>query len=185
MKLNSLSSLIVVGIVALTGCSSTPTKVDEGPIHARTFSFVARPNRPTPPGTDNRAVIHSMVQSAITKHLGARGVANVPIGGDVTVGYLIITGNNATTSSINDYFDYGADVSGLESKAHTAYTDSKNPNYFEAGTLLIDIVDSKTYKLLKRGYATRELLKNAPESTRVERLQGVVDEILGSARISP
>ena len=185
MKSNLLLVALASGVLAFAGCSSTPTKVDEGPIHARTFSFVAQPNRPVPPGTDNRAAIHAMVQSAIAKNLAARGVSQVPAGGDVTVGYLIITGNNATTSSINDYFDYGADVSGLESKAHTAYTSNKNPNYFEAGTLLIDIVDSKTYKLLKRGYASRELLKNAPETTRVARLQEVVDEILRDARIGP
>lgn len=185
MKSNLFLVALASVVLAVAGCSSTPTKVNEGTVHARTFNFVVRPNRPVLPGTDNRAAIHSMVQSAITKNLNARGVSAVPAGGDVTVGYMIITGNNATTTSINDYFDYSGDVSALESKAHEAYTSTKNPNYFEAGTLLIDIVDSKTYKLLKRGYATRELLKSAPETTRVERLQEVVDEILRDVQIVP
>jgi hypothetical protein len=185
MKLKSLLPLLVVSVLALTGCSSAPAKVDKGTINARTFSFVARPNRPVPIGAENRTPIHTMVQAAIAKNLAARGVTQVPSGGDVTVGYLIVTGNNATTSTINDYFGYGEDASGLEDKAHKAYTENKNPNYFEAGTLLIDIVDTKTYKLLNRNYATRELLKNASESTRVERLQGVVDEILNGVRIKP
>ena len=62
--------------------------------------------------------------------------------------------------SINDYFGYAADADALQNKAQAAYTGSKNPNYFEAGTLVIDVIDSKTFKLLKRGYATRPILQN-------------------------
>jgi hypothetical protein len=159
--------------------------VDAGSIRAGTFSFVNTGAKPAPGYADNRQVIHSMVQSAITKNLTGRGLIQVTTGGDVTVGYLIIAGNNATTTSINDYFGYGEDVAALEEKAHAAYTGSKNPNYFEAGTLVIDLIDSKSFKLLKRGYATRPILRNVPDDTRAARIQEVVDEILGDLRITP
>jgi hypothetical protein len=177
------SLLIAAVVLALAGCSSTPAKVDSGPIRARTFSFVARSGKPAPAYADNRLTIHPMIQGAIMKNLADRSVKQVPSGGDVTVAYLVIAGNNASTTSINDYFGYGADAAALHDKAHTAYTGSKNPNYFEAGTLVIDIIDSKSFKLLKRGYATRSLLRNVPDDVRSERIQEVVDEILRDLRI--
>jgi hypothetical protein len=184
MKLHLLLTL-TAGILAWAGCSSTPAKVDTGSIRARTFSFVDRGSKPSPNYAENRQAVHTMIQEAITKNLAARGVARVDRGGDITVGYLLILGNNASTTAINDYFGYGADASALHAKAHEAYTDNKNPNYFEAGTLLIDVTDSKNFKLLKRGYATRPILRNLPDDARAARVQEVVDEILRDVRIGP
>jgi hypothetical protein len=184
MKLHLLLTL-TAGILVLAGCSSTPAKVDTGSIRARTFSFVDRATKPSPDFAESRQAVHGIIQEAITKNLTARGVTKVDRGGDVTVGYLVIVGNNASTTTINDYFGYGADASALHAKAHEAYTGGKNPNYFEAGTLLIDVTDSKSFKLLKRGYATRPILRNLPNDARAARIQEVVDEILRDLRIAP
>jgi hypothetical protein len=183
--MKSIPILLVTGVLALAGCSSTPTHVGGGPIHASTFSYVNTGLKPAPGYADDRAPIHSMIQSAITKSLASRGLTQVATGGEVTVAYLIITGNNASTASINDYFGYGDDATALHEKAHAAYTGSKNPNYFEAGTLLIDLIDSKSYKLLKRGYATRPILRNIPDDARAARIQEVADEILRDVRVAP
>jgi hypothetical protein len=183
MKIDTLLTL-AAGFLALGGCSSTPTRVDSGPIHARTFSFVSRGNRASPDYVDDRQPVHTMVQEAITRNLATRGVTKAATGGDVTVGYLIIVGNNASTASIADYFGYGEDAAALQDKAHTAYTGSKNPNYFEAGTLVIDIIDSRSFKLLKRGYASRPILRNLPDDARAARIQEVVDEIFRDLRFS-
>ena len=173
-------------LLALAGCSSSsPTHVDSGKIRATSFSYVNTGPKPTPGYAENRAPIHSMIQGAITRSLGSRGLTQVATGGEVTVAYLIITGNNASTASINDFFGYGDDATALHEKAHKAYTGNKNPNYFEAGTLLIDLIDTKTYKLLKRGYATRPILRELPDDARAARIQEVVDEILRDVRVGP
>jgi hypothetical protein len=184
MKLTSLL-LLAAGAIALAGCSSAPTKVDTGSIRARTFSFVDPGPRTSPAYADNRQAIHGMIQDAVTKNLAAKGVTRTATGGDVTVGYLLIVGNNASTASLNDYFGYGSDAAALHDKAQKAYTASKNPNYFEAGTLVIDITDSKSFKLLKRGYASRPVLRDLPADARAARLQEVVDEILRDLRFAP
>jgi hypothetical protein len=180
-----LPLLLAVGALVLAGCSSTPAKVDSGTIHGRTFSFVNRAARPAPGYADDRQAIHDMIHQSITKTLAARGLTPVPAGGDLTVGYLVIVGNNASTEMINDYFGYGADAAGLHDKAQEAYTGSKNPNYFEAGTLLIDIVDSQNFKLLKRGYATRPTLRGQSADARAAQVQDAVDEILRDVRVAP
>lgn len=168
-------------VLILSGCSSTPTKVDTGPVHAHTFSFVNRGQ--TPDYAEDRQAAHKMIQAAITKNLAARGVTKVATGEDITVGYLIILGNNASTEAINTYFGYAAGADALHDKAQAAYSKSKNPNYFEAGTLVIDIIDTKTYKLLKRNFGTRALMSNITAEARAERIQEAVDEILKSLKI--
>jgi hypothetical protein len=180
--------IIAASVLALSGCASTdsaPTKVDTGPIRARTFSFVDRGPRPAPPATDTRTVVHSMIQEAVTKNLAARGVTRVATGGEVTVAYLLIVGNNVSTRAISDYFGYRDDAFSLSEQAFDAYRGSKNPNYFEAGTLLIDVIDSKGFKLRMRNYATRPVLRDLPADARAARIQEVVDEIFRDVRIAP
>jgi hypothetical protein len=184
MKINLLL-ILSSGVLLLSACSSTPAKVDAGAIHARTFSFVERGPKPYPAFVDKRQPVHDMIQEAISKNLAARGVTRVASEGDITVAYLVIIGNNASTTSVRDYFGYGRDTTELEEKAYSAYNSTETPNYFEAGTLLIDLIDSKSYKLLKRGYATRPALRNVSEQARATTIQGAVDEILRDLRLEP
>jgi hypothetical protein len=166
------------------GCSSTPTKVNTGSIKANSFSFVNTAGRPQPSYADQRAEVNKLIQDAITTDLARFQVTPVANGGDITVAYLVIVGNNATTTSINEYFGYGRDVSALNDIAHEKYTQNKNPNYFEAGTIVIDIIDSHTSKLLKRGYASRPLLANPTTEARAARIQQAVDEALQGLSIT-
>jgi hypothetical protein len=184
MKLTAFLWLTVVAM-SLVGCHSTPTRVDTGVIHARTFSFVKPGPRPAPAFSNQEQSVHAAVHDAITRSLETKGVTLSKEAGDVTVGYLLIVGNNASTTAIDDYFGYDSDAAGLHEKAQAAYSASKNPNYFEAGTLVIDITDAKTYKLLKRGYATRPVLRNLPEDARAARIQEAVDAILHDLRFVP
>jgi PBP1b-binding outer membrane lipoprotein LpoB len=168
--------LLAVGALALAGCS-TPSTVNSGPLKAHTFSFVAPKPKPPLGGADFTPV-HTMVQEAITKNLAQKGLSKVPNGGDLTIAYLIIAGNNATTTTINDYFGPRDDATALHEKAQNAYSKSKNPNYFEAGTLVIDVLDPKTGALLRRHYASRPVLQNPTVDARAARIQEVVDEVL-------
>jgi hypothetical protein len=182
---SQLFTLFAVGALSLAGCSSTPTKVDTGPIKAATFNFVRKPSGETPSFAENREPIHALVQDAIANNLTAKGLRRVAGAGDVTVGYLVIVGNNASTMMVNDYFAYGQDASDLQDKAHKAYTGSKNPDFFEAGTLVIDLIDSRMNKLLKRTYVTRPTLRNPPLDVRKARIQEAVDVALKDLRIKP
>jgi len=183
MKYSCFASFTLAALL-VAGCSSTPTKVDSGTIRAASFSFIARAANNTPGIADEREPIHAMIQDSISRNLASKGVNKVASGGDVIVAYLVIIGNNSSTEAINTYFGYGRDDSGLADKAQDAYTSSKNPNYFAAGTLLVDIVDAKTYKLLKRSYVARPLLSNPTTEVRAERIQEAVDAVLRDVRIA-
>jgi predicted Zn-dependent protease len=128
--------------------------------------------------------VNQMIQEAITKTLVARGMIRTEAGGDLTVAYLVVIGNNVTTEMMDDYFGYGSDASALLNKASSAYTESSHMNYFEAGTLLIDIVDARTHKLLLRNYASRQLLRNPSDTAREALIQETVDAILTDLRVA-
>jgi hypothetical protein len=180
------SSFVALNLAALlvAGCSSTPTKVDKGPIRAATFSFVDPGTKPAPSFADARQQVNTMIQDSITRNLASKGVSKVAAGGDVTVAYLIIVGNNVSTVAIHDYFGYGRDFNELQDKAQDAYSGSKNPNLFQAGTLLIDIIDGKSYKLLKRSYVTRPVLNNPTVEARAENIQEAVNAVLSGVQIA-
>jgi len=179
------SFFLTLNLAALlvAGCSSTPTQVDHGTIHAASFSFIARAETPAPGFADDRAPVHALIHDSISRNLASKGLTRVASGGDLIVAYLVIVGNNANTELINTYFGYGRDTSALSDKAQAAYNNSKNPNYFEAGTLLVDLIDAKTYKLLKRSYVVRPLLRNASAEVRAQRIQEAVDAVLKDVRI--
>jgi hypothetical protein len=181
MKLTLLSGL-AVAVIAIAGCS-TPTKVDTGPIKASTFSFLKPGPLPEAAFAEKRQQVHALIQEAIASNLTAKGLRYVADSGDVTVAYLVVVGNNATTTAINDYFGYSADAAALADKAHSAYTDDSHRNYFEAGTLLIDLVDSRTHKVLRRNFVTRQVLQNPAFDVRKARIEQAVNEALQGVRI--
>jgi hypothetical protein len=180
MKTNRLFLLTLTAVV-LAGCSSTPTNVNTGTIHARTFNFISPSSKPAPGFADNTESVHTMIQNAITNNLTGQGLNRVNAGGDVTIAYLVIKGDNVSTTSISTYFGYREELGALQDVAHDRYMAHKDPNHFEAGTLLIDIIDGKSFKLLKRGYATRNL-SAGPRATLVRQ---AVDEILRDVRFAP
>jgi hypothetical protein len=178
-------SLFLVASLALAGCSSVKTDVNTGPITARTFSFINTGSRELPAAADKRTQIHALVQAAITKSLAAKAINHVPSGGDVTVAYLIIAGNNVTTTSLNDYFGYGTDANELVDKVHKEQAmKGGERNYFEAGTLVIDLINPQTSKLLKRGTVQAQILRNLPADARQARLQSLVDQALSDLRVA-
>jgi hypothetical protein len=132
---------------------------------------------------DTRKAVHASIQDSITQGLADRGVTRASTDPDLLVGYLIILGNGVTTLTIDDYFGSGRSSYGEREKAHRAYTKASNPNGFEAGTLVVDILDARTFKLLHRRHVTRPLLQEPAESVRQERLREAVNETLQDLRI--
>jgi hypothetical protein len=63
------------------------------------------------------------------------------------------------------------------------YPENDRRNYFEAGTLLIDIVDARTQKVLLRNYVTRQILQNPTAEVQKARIQEAVNEALKGVRV--
>jgi hypothetical protein len=169
----------------MAGCSSVKTHVDKGRVTAHTFSFLNTGSTSFPSYAEARKEAHELIQQALTRNLATRGITYVPSGGDITVAYLVVVGNNATTTSLNSYFGYTDESAALVEKVHAEQT-SKNKDraYFEAGTLVIDILDPRTSKLLQRRSINAQVLRNLPLEKRTERVQAIVDQALKDVAFS-
>jgi hypothetical protein len=185
MRRNYHSLLVLtISVVALSACSTVKTHVDNGVVSARTFSFLNTGPRRQPGYADKSPQAHAAVQNAISKNLAARGVSYVASGGDVTVAYLIIVGNQVSTSSLSDYFGYSDDANDLLEKTHKAQTiKSENRAYFETGTLVIDFLEPATSKLLQRRSIQADVLRHLDIEQRQARLQGLVNQELSTVDI--
>jgi hypothetical protein len=175
--------LLLTGLL-IAGCSSTPTRVDKGLLKVHTYNFINGGIALTPPAANRRDAIHQLIQKAIINDLTAKGLQRTDGTGDVIVAYMIIVGNNVSTEAITTYFGMGRDSEALHDKAQDAYTSSQNPNHFEAGTLVIDVLDAKTYELLYRNYVVRPIIGNVTAAVRGERVQEAVDAALANLRIA-
>jgi hypothetical protein len=181
----SVLPLLAVGALVLAGCSSTPTRVDNGPIKAQTFNFIDTTAKPAAAFADARPDLHPRIQEAITKALASKGLTKVPNGGDVMVGYLIIVSDGVSTRAVDDYFGYSQAAVDLQNKAHETFVvGNKNPTPYPAGTLVIDVVEAKSYRLLQRNYVCRPILRELPTQERLARLQEAVDEALKGLRVA-
>jgi len=176
-------SFLLVTLLGLAGCSSTPSKVDSGPIRASTFAFMDSSANSVTAKADTRMAVHASIQESITQGLADRGVTRTNTNPDLLVGYLIILGNGVSTVTIDDYFGSGRSSAGEREKAHRAYTKVRNPNGFEAGTLVVDLLDARSFKLLHRRHVTRPLLQERAENVRQEHLREAVNETLKDLRI--
>jgi hypothetical protein len=183
MKNFCLLPLLFAGLL-LAGCSSTPTRVDKGSLKVHTYNFINGGIALTPPANDRRDAIHQIIQKAIVNDLTEKGLTRSDGTGDVTVAYMIIVGNNVTTEAVTTYFGMGRDSDALHNKAEDAYSSNKNPNHFEAGTLVIDVLDAKTYELLYRNYVVRPIIGNATAAVRGEHIQEAVDAALANLRVA-
>jgi hypothetical protein len=175
--------LLLIG--TLTACSSVKTHVDKGAIKASTFSFLNTGNRSSPGVADQRQKAHAMVQAAITSNLAAKGITYTPSGGNVTVAYLIVVGNNGITTPLDSYFGNPDETDAIVNKVSKENGSSSQRNYFEAGILVIDFIEPATSKLIQRRSIQAEVLRNLPQETRSERLQGLVDQALKDVPIGP
>ena len=142
-------------------------------------------SRTAPTYAEDRQAAHALMQQAIINNLAQKGVKQVSNGGDVTVAYLVVVGNNATTTSLNRYFGYGSDADAWVNWVHKQQTKKNTSrNYFEAGTLVIDLVDPATSKVLQRRSIQAQILRELPLETRAARAQAVVDQALADVRIA-
>lgn len=159
------------------------TRVDTGPIRARSFAFVAR-DTPAPRATNDIEQVHAAIQEAITIDLADKGVERVTSSPDVLVAYLVVVGDRTNTRSIDTFFGRGRPSGQLLNRAFEAYGRADSPTDLEAGTLLIDILDGRNAALLWRSHVTRAVLQNPSSELRAAHIQGAVDQALQGLRIT-
>ena len=138
------------------------------------------PNLPAP-SRDIEKQVHGMIQKSIAGQFTSRGMAYGKGDSDLVVAYLVIYQEPGVTADYRDYFDHGRDADQISSLAHTrGVLKNERPDYFRQAGIVIDVIDSRTNKLVYRGFSKNDVVKDASTSTRAARIDAAVAEALES-----
>jgi len=113
------------------------------------------------------------VREAVERTLGARGYRRVPTGeGDFGVGYHAAIQGKIDVQTIDRYYGYG--YGGW----YGGYGTETYVRQYDEGTLILDIVDSRSQQLTWRGTAQAEVHADRTPEERTARIQEAVDRML-------
>jgi hypothetical protein len=171
--------LIAIAALSLISCSTSvdmPKGTSKGYTSARLIQ--RDPNGPAVTGATEKQV-HGMIQNSISKQFTSKGMAYGRGDSDLVVAYLVVYQEPGMTSSYETYFGYGRDANQISDLAHTRGSiESERPDYFRQAGIIIDVIDSRTNKLVYRNFAKGDVIKSASSGTRAARIDAAVAQVL-------
>jgi hypothetical protein len=170
---------VLVAAAVLGSCSTgedMPQGTRKGYASAR---LIQRDPNLTAPSTAIERQVHGMIQKSIAGQFTARGMAYGKGDSDLVVAYLVVYQEPGMTADYRDYFGYGRNVDEISSLAHTrGVLKNERPDYFRQAGIVVDVIDSRTNKLVYRGFSKNDVVKGASASTRSARIDAAVGEAL-------
>lgn len=123
--------------------------------------------------------VHGLIQGSLSRQFTAKGLAYGKGGADLVVAYLVIYQEPGMTATYDDYFGYGRNPEEIARVAHDrGALDSGRPDFFRQAGIVIDVLDSRTNKLVYRGFAKGDVIQGATPGTRAARLDAAVASAL-------
>lgn len=166
--------LLIAGLAALAGCATIelPKESARG---NESFQFFNPDVENLPEFADRSVEAARTIQQELRARLTAAGLTETGENPDFLVAYLIVLQNNTVTTAIHDY--YANSGTEILQAAHEAAVKKMPDHKFQAGTVVVDVIDTAKQKLVYRDYATREIV---PGQAGEERLK-LVREATGQA----
>lgn len=156
-KLYTLISLCF-GIILLSGCSTTK-KIDfpkGSSAGYSTFRMYEHNPDHVPDFTNREDRVNSYLKSALESEFKAQGLQESPENAELIVSFLLVVQNTAVTAAVSDY--YVSSGSDIVSEAHRRLGKSNKPSGYEAGAIVVDIIDKDSGTVIYRNFAKREVL---------------------------
>lgn len=176
------SVLVLSAALALVaaGCVGFPVESDYDP--QADFSgyrswYWLPPRETGDPRIDNDLVA-ARIRRAIERTLSARGYVKTSTGeGDFGVGYHGFIQAKTDVRTIDRYYGYGRGW-GMYGPGYGGIATETYVDQYDEGTLIIDIVDTRSHKLVWRGSTRGRVSDDTTPEERDERAQAAVDAIL-------
>jgi Domain of unknown function (DUF4136) len=171
-----LAAALCVGFVSCAPHIDMPKGTSKGYTSARLIQRDPNARAITDPVEKQ---VHGMLQKSISNQFTKNGLQYGGGGADLVVGYLVIYQEPGMTATYPDYFGYGRSMEDISAVAHNrGALDSGRPDYFRQAGIIIDVIDSRTNKLVYRGFSKGDVIKGASPATRASRIDAAVNEIL-------
>ncbi len=174
---------IVVGVLVLYSCAARNIAIDYDPEasfeNLKTYNWV--PGTPVKTGNvklDSDSLLHGRIKSQIENWLDSHGYKKADVKhADFLVTYYVTVEKKTEILSINDYYGYPGDWG----YGYYGYSGVYNRFYayeYDYGTLIIDIVNSKTRKLMWRGSIGQQVFDRESPEKKIARIAKAVDAVL-------
>jgi len=136
------------------------------------------PNLPVRTDPTERSV-HGMIQDSLARQCRAKGLAYGAANAELVVAYLVIYQEPGMTSSYQDYFGYGRSAEAITERAHMrGAVESKRPDFFQRAGIVVDLIDSRTHKLVYRNFEAGDVVRGASGPARAARIDAAIGRIL-------
>jgi len=165
-------TLLALGIL---GCSSMTIETQADP-QASFSEFKTYGWMPNPRGVDPRVGprVAGWITAAVEEQLAAKGFEKIGSGDvDFKVGYHAAVQGTMEVSYIDSYYGYG-----VQSWFRGGEQQQSAARYYDKGSIVIDIVDSRANRLVWRGVAEAEVDRQTDAEKLQERVREAVRKIL-------
>lgn len=164
-------------LVSCTGSVDQPQGTSKGYTSARLIQ--RHPNLPAP-STAIEKQVHGLIQKSLSRQFTSKGINYGKGGADLVVAYLVIYQEPGMTADYRDYFGYGRNADDIAVLAHNRGALGSRPDYFRQAGIVVDVIDSRTNKLVYRGFSKNDVVKGASPATRAARIDAAVAEALAA-----
>jgi hypothetical protein len=186
IPLRLAGAFLVLGLVACSGIK-TSTNYDPNAVQElgtfRTYAWL-----PMKEGADTRIynpIIQARVQQAVDEELASRGYKKVEAGEnpDFKIGWHGAIQNKVEADVINRFYGYAWDpwydpFYGPVAYGGSGYAPETVIREYRQGTLILDVVDAQSNKLVWRGSAQAQLSDNMNAQKSQKLINKAVDEML-------
>ena len=123
--------------------------------------------------------VHGIFHKAIKNEFTSHGLSYGKADADLKIAYLVMIQNNAITFHYNDYFGQGRDADKIAEYAHLkGATQSRRDEFFERVIILVDVIDTKTNKLVFRNHYAKDIVDVPSDKVRAQRINAIIKETL-------
>lgn len=186
-------SLLGISMAGLLGCATpsdirvqTTVESEADFSGIATYAWHPELNKPTGHPRVDDEQLNAWVRAAVDGDLQAKGLTMNADSPDVYVGYAAALERKLDTATINQQYGYapgwGSNVSA--SPGYRRYSPGWEPGgkstyRYDEGTLVLDIIDASSQKLLRRAAAqARANEKKRSDAERQQRLEGAIQRML-------
>jgi hypothetical protein len=180
MKLIQLNLPVLAMLSLVLAACGPGVDMPQGTSKSYTSARLIQRN-PNGPAISNPTEIqvHGMIQNSISKQFTAKGMTYGRANADLIAAYLVIYQEPGMTARYENYFGYGRDTDAISDLAHTrGALENKHPDFFRQAGIVIDLIDSRTNKLVYRNFAKGDVIKGASAGTRAARIDAAVAQAL-------
>lgn len=170
---------ITSALLFVSACTSPSVDMPDGTREGYSSARFIRPDNSDTSFAVGDTDINEAIQTAMAAEIESNGLELLPADAELAIAHLLIVQDNVTTKSMSKHFGYGRDMGKISNVAHARGVVNRDPfEAYEVGTLVVDVIDTKTGVLVYRNYVKREIIPGLPEDVRQKRIDIAIKEVL-------